>query len=341
MALVAAETRPPKRARVDESDEAADAPAVPRSSKLEAPIMLLQGHESAVMALKFDPTGRYLATGSHDKTIMLWEVYGSCTNFNVLQGHKNVVGDLAWTASGNKLVSASADKTCGVWDIERGTRLRKFAAHAGFVNSVDTPRDKEPVFVSGGDDCLTAVWDMRAKRRAQGFESPFQVTAVALSGDGELVFSGGIDNVVRAWDRRTESVAFELAQHTDTITGLAVSPDGGSLLSNAMDRRLISWDVRAFSSAATRVQQTFVGHEHNMEKTLLKCSWSPDGEMVSAGSSNCMVHVWDVPTGEELYRLPGHGGSVNEVSFHPNEPIVGSCSNDKQIYLGELQTPSY
>ena len=32
----------------------------------------------------------------------------------------------------------------------------------------------------------------------------------------------------------------------------------------------------------------------------------------------------------------GHAGSVNEVVFHPKEPIVGSCSSDKNIYLGEL-----
>ncbi len=39
---------------------------------------------------------------------------------------------------------------------------------------------------------------------------------------------------------------------------------------------------------------------------------------------------------EVLYALPGHKGSVNEVAFHPTEPIVGSASSDRTIYLGEL-----
>ena len=36
------------------------------------------------------------------------------------------------------------------------------------------------------------------------------------------------------------------------------------------------------------------------------------------------------------YRLPGHNGAVTEVAFHPEEPIIGSCSSDKSIYLGEI-----
>ena len=29
-------------------------------------------------------------------------------------------------------------------------------------------------------------------------------------------------------------------------------------------------------------------------------------------------------------------GSVNEVDFHPNEPVIGSAGSDKLIFLGEL-----
>jgi WD40 repeat protein len=30
-------------------------------------------------------------------------------------------------------------------------------------------------------------------------------------------------------------------------------------------------------------------------------------------------------------------GTVNEVAFHPDEPIIASCSSDKKIYLGEIE----
>ena len=33
------------------------------------------------------------------------------------------------------------------------------------------------------------------------------------------------------------------------------------------------------------------------------------------------VYVWDTVTQRILYKLPGHLGTVNDVDFHPNEPI--------------------
>lgn len=36
------------------------------------------------------------------------------------------------------------------------------------------------------------------------------------------------------------------------------------------------------------------------------------------------VYVWDTVTRKILYKLPGHNGSVNDVDFHPDEPICKS-----------------
>ena len=33
------------------------------------------------------------------------------------------------------------------------------------------------------------------------------------------------------------------------------------------------------------------------------------------------VYVWDAVTQRLEYKLPGHLGSVNDVHFHPKEPI--------------------
>lgn len=78
------------------------------------------------------------------------------------------------------------------------------------------------------------------------------------------------------------------------------------------------------------------GAVHNFEKNLLRCNWSPDGRRVASGSADRFVYVWDTTTRQILYKLPGHVGSVNEVDFHPTEPIIASCSSDKKVYLGEI-----
>ncbi|KAG5189907.1 WD40-repeat-containing domain protein [Tribonema minus] len=326
-----------KRFRVDTQAALAvvQSQGIQRTSGLVAPTMLLTGHEAAVYSVAFDPKGAHLASGSFDKTIMLWDVFGegSC-NYNVLSGHRNAVMQVQWSADGAYIGSASADRTAALWDAGKGTRKRLYKGHTKVVNSVSMSRTQKNLMATGSDDCTVRLWDARERREVMTFTTLYQVTAVEMGLGDLVVFSGGIDNNIRVWDLRREAQAFAMEGHRDTITGLALSPSGTSLLANSMDRTLCEWDVRPF--ATERCLKTYRGATHGADRNLLGCSWSPSGEMVAAGSADRVVHIWDQPTGQELYYLPGHAGTVNDVRFHPSEPIVASCGSDKHIYLGEL-----
>jgi len=107
-----------------------------------------------------------------------------------------------------------------------------------------------------------------------------------------------------------------------------------------MDNRLILWDVKPFVKGESRIKNYFYGHRHSIDNNLLRCSFNNEGDKVACGSSDSPSHVfiWDVNNDENkiLYKLPGHSSTINEVVFHPNEPIILSCSSDKSIFLGEL-----
>lgn len=47
--------------------------------------------------MEFDPTGQHIASGSRDKRVFLWNVYGDCENYLVLEGHKSAVVDVHWS----------------------------------------------------------------------------------------------------------------------------------------------------------------------------------------------------------------------------------------------------
>lgn len=307
-----------------------------RTSALLAPIMLLTGHGDQVFSVRFNPEGDVLASGSHDKCIFLWRTYGECENYMVLKGHKNAVLEVHWTPDGERLLSCSPDRSVRVWDAATGQQVKKMAEHTDIVNSCAPLRRGPPLLVSGGDDGAARVWDLRTKRSVRTFSERYQVLAVEFAEAGDQVYSGGIENVVHVWDlRRDAEPAMSLAGHSDSITGVRLSPDGSHLLTNSMDNTLRVWDMRPYAPA-NRCTKLLTGHLHNFERNLLRCDWSPDGSKVTAGSADRMVDIWDASTRNLLYKLPGHNGSVNEVVFHPKEPIVASASSDKTIYLGEL-----
>lgn len=255
----------------------------------------------------------------------------SYRNFNTLTGHKNAVLDCHW-CDDETIVTCSADKTVQLWDANTGTRLRKWQQHTGIVNACDTA--SEHTVVSASDDGSCFLWDRRQKSAVGELASDFPVTAVAA--DAQHVYAAGIENMIYGWDLRKQAKVYGMKGHTDIITCLALHPEGTHLLSNSMDHSLRSWDIRPFITGKNRHCKTFVGHKHNAEKGLLKCNWSSDGSMVTAGSADKMVHIWDEFSTEELYLLPGHKGCVNTVVFHPHENVIASGGSDKQIFVGEL-----
>ncbi|XP_065897886.1 U5 small nuclear ribonucleoprotein 40 kDa protein-like isoform X2 [Dysidea avara] len=308
----------------------------PRTSSLNAPIMQLFGHESEVHSARFSPTGALLASGSFDRLIFLWNVYGECENYAVLKGHSGCILELSFSLDGSLLMSASTDKTGAVWDVEVGQRVKKLKGHTSFVNSCCASRRGPQLAVTGSDDGTVKVWDIRKKGYAHSFNATFQVMSVCFNDTAEQLMSGGLDNNIKVWDLRQTQLAYTMKGHADSVTGLRLSPDGSYLLSNSMDSSLRIWDVRPYAPA-DRQLKIFLGAQHGFEKNLLKCAWSPDGTKVAAGSADRFVYIWDSVSRRILYKLPGHQGSVNDIDFHPKEPILLSCSSDKTIYLGELQ----
>eukprot|EP00877_Chromochloris_zofingiensis_P009724 jgi/Chrzof1/5004/Cz15g08070.t1 len=276
---------------------------IKRTSNLQAPIMQLIGHAGEVYSMRFSPDGDCIASGSYDRTILLWRTYGECENYVLLRGHKSAVLEVHWFTSGEHILSCSADKTVRCWDAQAGVQIKRLTEHTSFVNSCCPMRRGPPLFVSGSDDGNAKVWDMRSKRSVQTLPNKYPVTAVAFADAGDQVYAGGLDNNIHVWELRKTAVSMTLKGHNDTVTGLRVSPDGTHLLSNAMDNILRMWDMRPYAPQ-NRCVKVFTGHQHSFEKNLLRCDWSSDGAMVTAGSADRMVYIWETGRQWAVHGIP-------------------------------------
>jgi Prp8 binding protein len=115
------------------------------------------GHSGEVFAARFDPTGSFIASGSMDRSILLWRTAGACDNYGILTGHKQAVLDLHWSRDSKVLFSASADMTLASWDVETGERIRRHPGHEEVINCMDVSKRGEEMLVSGSDDGCIGV----------------------------------------------------------------------------------------------------------------------------------------------------------------------------------------
>lgn len=306
----------------------------PRTS-LFAPIVLLTGHEGEIFCVKFSPKENILASAGYDRKVLLWSVEGECDNWATLAGHSGAILDLKFSNDGTEVVTCSSDKSIQIWDLQTLERVKRYKGHKNVVNSIDTSRKQYQLVCSASDDNMVKLWDRRKKGEAMNFECSVQAVCVSFNDESDQIISGGIDDSLKVWDLRKSGLAFEMKGHKDTPTGLALSPCGSYVASNAMDNTVKVWDVRPYATS-DRCVKTLHGHSHNFEKNLLRVAWSPAGDLVSAGSADKFLYIWDFESGKINYKLPGHNGSINDVAFHPSEEIIASASSDKKIYLGEI-----
>ncbi|KAF5364063.1 hypothetical protein D9756_000169 [Leucocoprinus leucothites] len=321
--------------------------SVQRTSNLDAPIVSLSGaHGAEILSCRFDPTGQNIAACSADRSVSLWRTYAPNTNYALLQSHaKASILDLQWSLSSQILYTVAADHTLTLTDITTGERLRKIRAHREIINSVDRTMASGSgieLVATGSDDGTVKIWeggDEATKTPVATLEIGCPVTAVCWSADGASVYVGAIDNEIHVYDIRKNEQVYSLAGHTDTPTSLSLSPNGSYLLSPSFSSQTIVHDVRPFSPSPNRVHRVLRGSPAGFENTLLRGAWSKDdgGRRAAVGGADRMVCIWDVESGNILYKLPGHKGTVTAVDFHPKEPIILTGSKDATLLLGEIE----
>lgn len=134
-------------------------------------LALIEGHESEIKSLAFNPSGTLLASCSRDKSIWIWETNEEMDEFeciSVLQEHTQDVKFVKWhpTREG-VLCSASYDDTIRLWrEDEISEDWECFAVlegHKGTVWSCDfehttNAEDDSLRLVSSSDDNTLKIW---------------------------------------------------------------------------------------------------------------------------------------------------------------------------------------
>ncbi|XP_066439351.1 katanin p80 WD40 repeat-containing subunit B1 isoform X2 [Eleutherodactylus coqui] len=158
------------------------------------------GHKANVCSLDFHPYGDFVASGSQDTNIKLWDVRRKGCVFRY-KGHTQAVRCLRFSPDGKWLASSSDDHTVKLWDISAGKLMTEFTEHTGPVHIVEF-HPNEYLLASASGDRTVRFWDLEKFHSVgcmEGDATPFR--SILFSSDGGCLFCGGRDALrVYGWE---------------------------------------------------------------------------------------------------------------------------------------------
>jgi WD40 repeat protein len=223
-----------------------------------------------VKCLAFSPNGAWLASGSADHTIRLWECRTGQLK-TILKGHSQAVLCLAFSRSGKLLASGSADETVRFWSIEESREQAPVLprANQGPILALAFSPDGCDLAIVTCD--LVDVWTHAPPRRRYMIEAPERGSIwwnarylakgvlLGVSSGARYVrdvrvsakkgLRGGShqpnENEIRVWDTMTHQDCGWFDGHYAPVKAVDVSANGVLLASGSSDKTVRLWHVAA------------------------------------------------------------------------------------------------
>ncbi|HVE58177.1 MAG TPA: caspase family protein [Pyrinomonadaceae bacterium] len=278
-------------------------------------------NEAETAAFSFD--GKYLATGSGDRTISLSDTETG-EKLRTLENQTSGYYGVAFSADRHWLASASFDNTVKLWDLQTGQGLPPLTGHTGYVTCVVFHPDNQQV-ISASVDKTISIWDTVAGKSLYTLTGHTNsISSLAVGSQGKLLVSGSADQTIGLWDLETKKQTGSLTGHSGEVVSVSISPDEKLIASASTDRTIKLWDVRTKT-----LLRTLEGHSAEVDAV----AFSPDGQFIASGGVDKTVRLWEVATGGLVKTFTGHEGKINTVSFSPDGKQIVSGSRDRSVRI--------
>ncbi|MBI3821978.1 MAG: WD40 repeat domain-containing protein, partial [Planctomycetes bacterium] len=300
---------------------------VPIASGPVGELKKYEGHTEEVRSVSFSFDGRYVASGSRDTSVRIWDVTLKETKeTQIIRGHTKEVWSVAFHPNNRNVLSASWDATVRMWDFKTGNEAKRWT-HPKDVNGLVLSRDGDKM-LTGCDDRSAYLWSVSGGEKLKSFPGANDfVYAVAFSPDGRYVAAGGVDKTVRVYDLNTGQTHKTFDGSNESITNVVFTSDSRYVISSG-DSNIRMWDLTTGKEAPRR----FEGHSGRIPALAI----SPDGRRLLTGGDDRLIKYWDVATGKMLQSFAGHTDSVTCVAFSHDGRRAVSGGYDRTVRVWGL-----
>ncbi|CAE7225852.1 unnamed protein product [Rhizoctonia solani] len=333
----------------------------------------LEGHTDLVSCVSISSNGLYIASGSYDSTIRVWDANTGKLMTGPWKAHRNKVTSVAFSPDSARIASTDSSEDVKIWSVQNGehvvsTRLND--EHPDHIRAAIFSSDGSMI-ISGNENNTMCFWDAHTGDllSKQSREPSTTINSLALSTDGSRIICACGDGSICVWDTKTrQQVPGLTLKLGGAVTQAIFSPDnkyiaachgtptvclwdaGSGELIATLDKHIDRIASISFSPDSSRlisctssgtvyirsIKHPDVGYRY--PRHIHSACFSSDGSQIITGAQDGSIWLWDTRSGKlAMGPLTGHKGRICSMAISSDGTYIASASSDKTIRLWDIK----
>jgi WD40 repeat protein len=305
---------------------------------------VLGGHDDAILSAAFSRDGKRIVTASQDHTARVYDAADGKSLSWLKEGHDFLASRGIFFQGGRRLLTAGGDNSVRIWNALTGAQLSSiegtqmgWVEGAGRTSAMAVSSDSKWILTCKAQPTLDpahpaiAVWQLDAggKQVAEhkfgkpiGLGHRAVVTAVAISPDRRVLFSGDNAGIGKLWNAETGGELATLRGHTGGITDAFFLPDNRRILTSSIDGTVAQWDVATGRELPRVLAHSQAGERDAFDTPVNAMTLSPDGHRLltlaedsRGGRPQSVIRLWNVDGASMLRELHREEALITSVAF--------------------------